>query len=116
MKFVLVGTRNPRISYQEWEKLLLSHINVREVSLIVSGGAKGIDIYAKLFAGRHHIPLAEFLPNYAIYGRNATLLRNRLIVKEATRVVAFPSKDSRGTLHTINEANKLGKPVTIIRI
>lgn len=116
MKFALVGTRNPRISYQEWEKLLLSHIHVRVVSLIVSGGAKGIDTYAKLFAGRHHIPLTEFLPNYAIYGRNATLRRNTLIVKEANRIVAFPSKDSRGTLFTINEAKKLGKPVTIIRI
>lgn len=116
MKIAIVGTRNPGISYQEWEKLLLPEINLGEVSLIVSGGAKGIDTYAKLFAGRHHIPLMEFVPNYALYGRNATLRRNIQIVKEANRIFAFPSNESRGTLHTINEAKKLGKPVNIIRI
>ncbi len=116
MKIAVVGSRNPAISYQEWEKLLISEINVGEISLIVSGGAKGVDTYAKFFAGRHHIPLMEFLPNYAVYGRNATLRRNKQIVKEANRVMAFPSSDSRGTLHAINEARKLSKPVTVIRI
>ncbi|MDE6337987.1 MAG: DNA-protecting protein DprA, partial [Muribaculaceae bacterium] len=52
MKLAIVGTRKPGVSFQEWEKLILSRINVSDVSLIISGGAKGIDAYAKLFAGR----------------------------------------------------------------
>ncbi len=116
MKIAIVGSRNPAISYQEWEKLLLLEIDVSEVSLIVSGGAKGIDNYAKLFAARYHKPLMEFIPDYTVYGRNAALRRNIQIVKEVHRFFAFPSSDSRGTLHAINEARKLSKPVTIIRI
>ena len=62
MKLAIVGTRNPGVSYKEWESLLLSKVETSDVSLIVSGGAKGIDTYAKLFAGRHGIPLMEFPP------------------------------------------------------
>lgn len=116
MKISIVGTRNPGISYQEWENLLLSKINVSDVSLIVSGGAKGIDTYAKLFAGRHHIPLMEFLPDYSRYGRYATLRRNTQIVQEASMVIAFPSPDSKGTRHSIREAERLRKRLIIVNI
>ncbi len=116
MKLAIVGTRNPGVSYQEWEYLLLSKINVSNVSLIVSGGAKGIDTYAKLFAGRHHIPLMEYLPNYSKYGRIATLRRNTQIVREASTVVAFPSLGSKGTFHSIREAKRMKKSVIVITV
>ncbi|MDE6303399.1 MAG: DNA-protecting protein DprA [Paramuribaculum sp.] len=87
----IVGTRNPGVSYQEWESILLSKINVSEVLLIVSGGAKDIDTYAKFFATRHLIPLMEYLPDYSKYGRKATLRRNDQIVREVSTVIAFPS-------------------------
>ncbi len=116
MKLAIVGTRNPGVSYQEWEHLLISKINVSNVSLVVSGGAKGIDTYAKLFAGRHHIPLMEYLPNYSTYGKHATLHRNTQIVREASTVVAFPSLGSKGTFHSIREAERMKKSVIVIPI
>ena len=115
-KLAIVGTRSPKLSYKEWEILLLQKFSPSDLSLIVSGGATGIDTYAKLFAGRHHIPLMEFLPDYTKYGIKAPLRRNTLIVKEVSKVVAFPSSDSRGTLHTISEARRLKKPVVVINI
>lgn len=115
-KVAIVGTRTPSVSYSEWEKLLLTNIGVDEISLVVSGGAQGIDTYAKLFAGRHHIPLMEFLPDYSKYGIKAPLRRNTLIVKEASKVVAFPSADSRGTYHAISEARRLKKSIAVIKI
>lgn len=69
MKLAIIGTRTPSLSYTEWEKRLKEKINLDNVTLIVSGGAKGIDTYAKLFAARHHIRLMEFLPQYATYGK-----------------------------------------------
>lgn len=116
MNLAIVGTRNPGIGYLEWEQLLLSEINVKDVTLIVSGGAKGIDTFAKIFAARHHIPLREYLPDYSKYGRNATLRRNTLIVRDASIVVAFPSPDSRGTFHSIKEGYRFGKRVIVIEI
>lgn len=116
IKLAIVGTRNPQLSYNEWEKLLLQEFSPCDLSLIVSGGATGIDTYAKLFAGRHHIPLMEYLPDYSKYGIKAPLRRNTQIVKEASKVVAFPSADSRGTFHSISEARRMKKPVIVINI
>lgn len=116
MKIAIVGTRNPGVSYQEWESILISKINASEISLIISGGAKGIDTYAKLFAGRHHIPLMEYLPKYSKYGRKATLHRNTQIVREASTVIAFPSPDSKGTFHSIQEAKRLSKRLIVVNI
>ena len=113
IKLAIVGTRNPKLSYNEWENILLQEFSPNDLSLIVSGGATGIDTYAKLFAGRHHIPLMEFLPDYSKYGKSAPLRRNLQIVKEATNVIAFPSAESRGTFHTITEARKLHKSLVV---
>jgi hypothetical protein len=116
MKLAIVGSRNPGISYSKFEELLLAEINLGEVTQIVSGGAKGIDTFAKLFAGKHHIPLMEFLPKYAAYGKYATLRRNTEIVREANVVVAFPTADSKGTLHSMSEAKRLGKRLIVAKI
>jgi hypothetical protein len=58
----------------------------------------------------------EFPPDYAKYGIKAPLRRNTQIVKEASKVVAFPSADSRGTFHSISEARRMKKPVIVINI
>jgi hypothetical protein len=116
MKLAIVGSRNPGISFCEFENLLLAKVDLNNVTEIVSGGAKVIDTYAKILAGRHHIPLMEFVPKYSVYGRNATLRRNTQIVREANTVIAFPTADSRGTLHSINEAKRMGKNLIIVRI
>jgi len=116
IKLAIVGTRSPKLSYKEWEELLLKEVSPSDLSLIVSGGATGIDTYAKLFAGRHHIPLMEYLPDYSKYGIQAPLRRNTQIVKEATKVIAFPSAESRGTYHSIREARRMKKTLVIIQI
>lgn len=33
MKLAIVGTRNPSVTYQEWEKLLLDKINPNDIKL-----------------------------------------------------------------------------------
>ena len=116
MKLAIVGTRNPGVTYQEWEKLLLNKINPEEIQMVISGGAKGVDTFAKLFAARHHKPYMEFAPQYNVYGRYATLKRNTPIVKEATTVIAFPSAESKGTFHSIKEAHRLDRQAIVVHL
>lgn len=116
MKLGIVGSRNPGVSYQDWENLLLAKVNLSDVEMVISGGAKGVDTYAKIFAGRHHVPYMEFAPQYSKYGRNATLKRNTQIVREASIIIAFPSPDSKGTFHSIREANRLSKRLIVVNI
>lgn len=111
MKVAVVGTRNPSISYEEW-LLRFSDIRV-PITNLVSGGAKGIDSYVKRFSGESGIPLEEFKPDYSRYGKAAPLIRNEEIVKHADLIIAFPSKDSRGTFDTIKKAYKYGKTVIV---
>lgn len=106
----------PPMGYDEWERILLNHVNLNSITEIISGGAKGIDSYAKQFAARHKILIVEIIPVYAKYGRKAPLVRNFTIIQQADIVIAFPSNGSRGTHHAINEANQLNKPVIIINI
>lgn len=116
MKLAIVGSRNPGVSYQEWEQLLLDKINPDDIQVVISGGAKGVDTFAKLFAARRRKSYMEFAPQYALYGRYATLKRNAQIVKEASAVIAFPSAESKGTFHSIKEAQRLGRRVIIVNL
>ena len=84
------------------------------VTEIVSGGAKGIDRQAAEYAKSNHIPLTEFLPDYARYRRGAPIKRNEQIAQYADEALAFWDGHSRGTCCTIELFQKLGKKVTII--
>ena len=84
------------------------------VSEIVSGGAKGIDLLAKEYANRRGIVYTEFLPNYNLYGRCAPIKRNEEIARYADEAIAFWDGKLKGTDYTIKFFKKLGKKVTII--
>lgn len=112
MKLAIVGTRTPSISFKMFEH----YMKVYAPSQIISGGAKGIDTYAADYAKAHDIPLLEILPDYAAYGKQATLRRNTQIVDAADKVIAFPGATSRGTYDTIKKAEKQGKMLEIINI
>ena len=83
---------------------------------IVSGGAKGADTYAREFAEKKGIRLIEHLPDYGKYGKAAPLVRNRLIIDDCDKVLAFWDGKSKGTKYAIDYAESKGKPIKIIRI
>ncbi len=80
---------------------------------IVSGGARGIDTGARYYAKANGIPLKEFLPDYRMYGHDAPLVRNRLIVDYADVVYAFWDGTSRGTKYVLDYANATGTPTKV---
>ncbi|MBE6672758.1 MAG: DUF2493 domain-containing protein [Ruminococcaceae bacterium] len=82
---------------------------------IVSGGAKGVDQCAAAYAKEKGIRLTEFIPEYDKYGRAAPLVRNRLIVEYADRVITFWDGRSKGTLYVIRYCETIGKPCLVIR-
>lgn len=81
---------------------------------IVSGGAVGIDSCAAEYAKKNGLKLTVFLPQYERYGRAAPIVRNKMIVDYADKIVAFWDGKSRGTLSVIKYAEKTGKPCEII--
>lgn len=109
MKLAIIGSRT------------ICNINIDDYiaempTEIISGGAKGIDTLAADYARKNKIPLTEFLPDYEKYGKAAPIIRNRLIIQNTDKVLAFWNGKSKGTLSSINIARKTGKPIQIIKI
>lgn len=106
MKIAIIGSRN--VIVENLDKYL-----PKEVTEIVSGGAKGVDTCAKNYATQNNIKLKEFLPEYNKYGKAAPLKRNIQIIEYADEVVAFWNGESKGTKHVIDACEKLGKKVSV---
>ncbi len=83
------------------------------VTEIVSGGARGVDTSAAIWARAHGVPLTEFLPEYEKYGRRAPLLRNITIIDYSDLVLAFWDGRSRGTAFVIEKCRERGIPVKV---
>ena len=81
---------------------------------VISGGAKGVDLCAKEYAGKKGIPYVEFLPEYSRLGRAAPLIRNQKIVDASDFVLIFWDGVSRGTKYVIEYAEKQKKPHRVI--
>lgn len=107
MKLAIIGSRDLIIDD-------LEYYLPKEVTEIVSGGAKGIDTCAREYASANGLKLTEFLPEYKKYGRGAPLLRNIEIIDYADEVLAFWNGTSRGTKYVIDQCKKKNKKVTVI--
>lgn len=107
MKIAVIGSRN----------LTFNHFDIVIPTVcteIVSGGAKGIDTCARLWAEEKGLIYTEFLPDYKRYGKAAPLIRNRQIVDYADAVLAIWDEKSKGTYHAVMYAKKQGKPIALL--
>ena len=109
MKIAVVGSRN--LTNIEIDKYI-----TEDVDEIVSGGAIGVDSCAAEYAKRRGLKLTEFFPQYDKYGRAAPIVRNKDIVNYADKIIVFWNGSSKGTLSVIKYAQKIGKPLEIVKL
>jgi hypothetical protein len=109
MKVAVIGSRD----FNDYEevKQTLSTINI---TLLVSGGAKGADSLGERYAKEHNIETKIFLPDWEKYGKKAGFLRNTDIINEAELIIAFWDGQSKGTKDSIDKAFKSEKKILII--
>ena len=112
MKLAIVGSRD----LTELDRIYQFMISLPKDTIIVSGGAIGVDQVAEICAKRLNLGTKIFKPNYDEYdGSLAPLIRNKQIVDYADVIVAFWDGKSRGTKYTIDYAIKRKKKVTMVR-
>ena len=83
-------------------------------TVIVSGGARGVDRTAAATAHAAGLPVREILPNWDRDGKSAGFKRNDEIVNAADRVIAFWDGKSRGTADTIEKARQADLPIIVV--
>ena len=109
MKLLIVGSR----SIEDFD---ISPYIPEETDLIISGGAKGIDMIAEKYADKHRLSKLIMRPQYKLYHKGAPLKRNDRMLEICDSVLVFWDGISRGTKHTIDRAQKLGKPIAVINV
>jgi len=86
------------------------------VELIITGGAKGVDTLAEVYARERGIPVLTVKPCYGKYGRAAPIRRDEEMVDMADGVLVIWDGVSRGSKHTADYARKRGKPLTVVTV
>ena len=74
-------------------------------SLVVSGGARGVDRLAEGWARQHRVAVRIFGAEWQRYGKAAGPIRNSAIVAAVDRVIAIHVNHSSGTADTIRKAH-----------
>ena len=108
MKISIIGSRS-FFDYTMLEKIL----NKEKIDILVSGGARGADSLGEQYAKNNNIPTLIFKPDWKKFGRAAGFIRNKDIIDNSDKVIAFWDGKSKGTLNSINLAKKQNKKVII---
>lgn len=113
MKILICGSRK---DFNKDDAIELLADILMEIPLedeIIHGGAMGIDMYANGFFKARCQNVKTYRPDYAKYGKEAPLIRDKEMVDKSDKVIAFWNGKSTGTKYTIDYARKKGKPVDI---
>lgn len=112
MKIAIVGSRD----YPNMEKVIEYVKGLDKDTVVVSGGARGVDTTAVLAAKNFGLKFEEYPADWGKYGLRAGYIRNTTIVEESDKVVAFWDGHSKGTKDTIDKAKEVGKLVAVFGI
>jgi predicted Rossmann fold nucleotide-binding protein DprA/Smf involved in DNA uptake len=111
MKVAIVGSRE----YPNLSKVRAYIQSLPIDTVIVSGGARGVDKCAEKVAKSIGLQTEIYPADWHRLGKAAGIIRNQDIVYAADKVVAFWDGESKGTKNTIDTAKKLGKEVTVFQ-
>ena len=76
-----------------------------EITEVVSGTARGVDVLGEQWAEQNDIPVKRFPANWNYYGKSAGPVRNGAMADYADGLVAAWDTESNGTRNMIKQAN-----------
>lgn len=112
MRVLVCGSRY----WNNWLMLKERLDRLPETAYIIEGGAKGADLMAREYAIGRGLAYREIRADWAIHGKAAGPIRNRLMLDlNPELVIAFHENisESKGTLDTVTEAKRRGIPVEV---
>lgn len=109
MRIAIIGSRE----YRDSQAVIDFVDSLPEDTVIVSGGAPGVDQIAETAAKRRGLERDIKPADWARFGKAAGIIRNKDIVAACDELVAFWDGKSPGTADSIMTAHKTGKKVTV---
>lgn len=105
MKTIIAGSRNIS-SFASIEQAIAE--SGFDISLVISGCARGVDQLAEKWAEMNNIPVCKFPPDWKQFKRGAGPVRNRQMAEFADACIVLWDGKSLGTKNMINLAKKYG--------
>ena len=115
-KLAIVGSRSIK-DENKINKLLDSYEFIfGKPSLVISGGAIGVDSIGEQWAKKNNIEIQIFKPDWVKYGKRAGFIRNEDIIKNCDGCLAIWDGESNGTKHDIELCEKYKKELLIYNV
>jgi predicted double-glycine peptidase len=103
MKTIIAGSRDFNHLSSVAYCIKQSGFNITEV---VSGGCKGVDLLGEEWAKKNKIPIKRFPAAWDEHGKAAGPIRNQQMAEYADALIAIVAPNSKGTRDMLNKANK----------
>ena len=117
MRVAIVGSRDypdPGVAVRNYIEAARDGGEFYGGTIIISGGARGIDTAAVEYADYLGLPTIVYPADWGRQGKAAGYARNEDIIADCDRVVAFWDGESKGTRHTIELALKNRKRLEVV--
>lgn len=112
MKLIIAGSRNITDEEEVYNAFKKSPF-VDKASMIISGHARGVDIFGEALADSYLLDKVIFPANWERYGTVAGVIRNKHMGEYADALLAVWDGKSKGTANMIKIMQDLGKPIHI---
>lgn len=114
MKLAIVGSRILEESDKnlaQMTEIIKRNLDLKNITEIVSGGARGTDTLAEKFAEQEKIPFKLFPADWKRFGRGAGPRRNQEIVDHCDKLIAFFINEAKstGTKDSVRRAKRQEK-------
>lgn len=113
MRVIIAGSRD--ITDYEIVKQAINASGF-EITCVVSGGARGVDMLAIQYAREYGIKWKFFPADWDTYGKAAGPMRNSQMAENADALIAVWDGKSRGTADMIRKAQAKGLKVSIYKV
>lgn len=110
MKIIIAGSRGINSIEEIYSAVQKSKFNVSEV---VSGGARGVDLLGEVYARKENKNIKRFPAEWDKFGKSAGYKRNTQMAEYSDGLIAIWDGKSSGTKHMIDEMRKRNKKVFV---
>ena len=108
MKILIAGSRTITDINLLLEVIKLSGYKITTSDEIVSGGARGVDTLAEIYAKKNNIPIKIFKPDWDKHGKSAGVIRNYEMAKYCDIGIVIHT-GSRGSMNMVRNLIKFNR-------